>query len=249
VQLVPIPGGTTPLERTSVHTYTNGDYRKTVTRRYGTWTQTLGGQQTLAEGRDSIQTVDEAVDVLKAALSGLYLLDVIVSTERSFPGAGSQEAPPVADINNEALADPETADPDNGYRTESTSEIEVATGSKQATRRIELSMPYAPDDSFVRITVSSDPKTYSYRSFSSNAKYKASNFGRVQNRLLFGNRNGMNIQVPPEVLPNAPFGAFYLSANGTVTQYRTNGTSWTMDSNGIVASTDALYWGVAGKAP
>jgi hypothetical protein len=58
----------------------------------------------------------------------------------------------------------------------------------------------------------------------------------------------MNIQTVPEGLPTEPFGAFYFSANGSVTQYRTNGTSWTMDSNGIVASTDALYWGVAGKS-
>jgi hypothetical protein len=69
----------------------------------------------------------------------------------------------------------------------------------------------------------------------------------VQNKMLLGNRNGLNVQTVPEILPGEPFAPFYLTANGVVTQYRTNGTSWTMDSNGIVASTDALYWGVVGR--
>lgn len=249
VSLVSLPGGNMELERTTVNTYTNGSYKKTVTRRYGPWVYSLAGQQTLAEGRESIQTAAQAESFLESALEGSYLLDVTVNTQRSAPGAGSQEAPADQDINNEELVDTQTADPDNGYTTQSTSQIELATGSPSATRRIELSMPYACDDTFIRTVKSVSPiTTYTYRSVTGDAKVKAGVFGRAQNRLLFGNRNGMNIQVSPEVLPNAPFGAFYLSANGVVTQYRTNGTSWTMDGNGIVASTDALYWGVAGQS-
>jgi hypothetical protein len=250
VTLVDLPGGSMTLERTTVATYINGDYKQTVTKRFGPWIASLAGQQTLAEGRLSIQTAAQAESLLSAALDGIYLLDVTVNTQRSAPGAGSQEAPSDQDINNEELVDTQTADPDNGYTTESTSQIVLATGSPSATRRIELSMPYACDDTFIRSIESIDMgvTTYTYRSVTGDAKAKAGVFGRAQNRLLFGNRNGMNIQVPPEVLPNAPFGAFYLTANGVVTQYRTNGTSWTMDSNGIVASTDALYWGVAGQS-
>ena len=250
VTLVDLPGGTMTLERTTVATYINGDYKQTVTKRFGPWVSSLAGQQTLAEGRPSIQTAEEAESLLATALDGIYLLDVTVNTQRSAPGAGSQEAPSNQDINNEELVDTQTADPDNGYTTESTSQIVLATGSSSATRRIELSMPYACDDTFSRSIESIDMgvTTYTYRSVTGDAKAKAGVFGRAQNRLLFGNRNGMNIQVSPEVLPNAPFGAFYLSANGVVTQYRTNGTSWSMDSNGIVASTDALYWGVAGQS-
>jgi hypothetical protein len=252
VSLVDIPNGTMLLEKTQVNTYTNSNYKQTITRRYGPWVYSIGGQQALAEGRDAIQTVGEAEDLLNIALSGSYLLDVTVNTQRSAPGAGSQEAPSDQDLNNEALVDTETADPDNGYTTQSTSQIELATGSPGATRRIELSMPYAPDDTFSRSIKTFDPltgiTTYTYKSSSSDAKEKAGVFGRTQNRLLFGNRNGMNIQVSPEVLPSTPFGAFYLSANGVVTQYRTNGTSWTMDGNGIIASTDALYWGIVGRS-
>lgn len=247
--LVSIPSGSMVLERTTVTTYINGNYKQTVTRRYGPWIASLAGQQALAEGRASVQTAAQAESLLATALEGIYLLDVTVNTQRSAPGAGSQEAPSDQDINNEELVDTQTADPDNGYTTVSTSQIELATGSPSATRRIELSMPYACDDTFLRTVKSVSPIiTYTYRSVTGDAKVKAGVFGRAQNRLLFGNRNGMNIQISPEVLPNAPFGAFYLNANGVVTQYRTNGTSWTMDSNGIVASTDALYWGVAGQS-
>jgi hypothetical protein len=244
---VEIPGGTVTLERVTVNTYINGNYRKIVTRRYGPWIYSAAGQQAIAESRDAISTPESAIDILNGIYAGTVLLDVTINTLRSAPGAGSQEAPPPEDINDEGLADPDTSDPDNGFRTESVSEIELATGSPTATRRIELSMPYAPDDSFYRSIKSLDPLTYSYRSSSSNAPAKAKLFGITQNRLLFGNRNGMNIQTVPENLPNDPFGAFYLTANGVVTQYRTNGTSWTMDSNGVVASTDALYWGIVGK--
>jgi hypothetical protein len=245
-EAVPIPGGQILLESSTVNSYINSNYIQRVTRRFGPWINTLSGQQSIAEGRNSLTSVSEVSQFLDLALSGEYLLDVSVSTERSAPGAGSQQAPSQEDINNAALADPD-GDPDNGFRTESVAEIELATGSASATRRIELSMPFAPDDTFIRRTETVEPLTFTYRSVSSDAQAKAKRFGLTQNRLLFGNRNGMNIQVSPEVLPNAPFGAFYLSANGAVTQYRTNGTSWTMDSNGIVSSTDALYWGVAGK--
>jgi hypothetical protein len=244
---IPIPTNTVTLERTTVNTYINGNYRKTITRRYQPWIYSSAGQQAIAESRESTFTAEAANSLLDLIFGGLVLSDVSVNTTRSAPGAGSQEAPAPEDINNENLADPDTSDPDNGYRTESVSEIELVTGSRTASRRIELSMPYAPDDTFTRTIKSANPTVYSYTSIKSNAPVKAKLYGTTQNRLLFGNRNGMNIQTVPEVLPNAPFGAFYLTANGVVTQYRTNGTSWTMDSNGVVASTDALYWGIVGR--
>jgi hypothetical protein len=244
---IPIPTGTVTLERTTVNSYTNGDYRKTITRRFQPWIYSSAGQQAIAESRESTSTVDAANSILSTIYNGLVLVDVTVNTTRSAPGAGTQEAPLPEDINNENLADSNTADPDNGFRTENTSEVELALGSRTATRRIEFSLPYAPDDRFVRSVKSVSPTTYSYTAFSSDAPTKAKLYGTTQNRILFGNRNGMNIQTVPENLPAAPFGPFYLTANGVVTQYRTNGTSWTMDSEGIVASTDGLYWGVVGR--
>jgi hypothetical protein len=232
------------LERVEVYSTTTANLTKRVTKRYGPWADTISGQQAIANAREAITTVAEAETFLNTLFGGLYLIDVTVETNIT-GDRGAQEAPSDAEAAKQELAD--DGDPDNGFTTESTAELELALGSKTATRRIELSMPFAPDDTFTRTTESTDPLRYCYYSFKSDAEAKANLFGRVQNRILFGNRNGMNIQTVPENLPAAPFGPFYLTANGVVTQYRTNGTSWTMDSNGIVASTDALYWGVVGR--
>jgi hypothetical protein len=234
------------LEGITVSSTTSGNTTKRVISRYGSWAETIGGQQAIANARDSITTAGEAQALLSLVFGGgLYLLDV--TTEISITGdRGAQEVPDDAEVVKQEQTE-DTGDPDNGFRTASNTRLELALGSPTAIRRIELSMPYAPDDTFRRQIVSVDPLRYCFYSTKSDAKQKANLFGRVQNRILFGNRNGMNLQTLPENLPTAPFGAFYLNANGVVTQYRTNGTSWTMDSDGIVASTDALYWGVVGK--
>lgn len=235
------------LERIEVFTTVNGDHTKRVIKRYGPWSETLGGQQSIAEARENFTRISQVESYLSFALGGLNLLDVTIETSRT-GYRGEQEGPLPEEVTNAEFAD-DSGDPNNGFSTESSSEVELVTGSPLAARRIELSMPYAPDDTFRRETVSIDPLRYCYYSRKSDAEQKARLFGLTQNRILFGNRNGMNIQTVPELVPNAPFDPFYVSANGTVSQYRTNGTSWTMDSNGIVASTDALYWGVVGQAP
>lgn len=237
--------GTGLLEKIEVNSITTNGKTKRVTRRFGPWAETLSGQQSIAEAAANFTSVEQVESYLNFALGGLYLLDVTTEVERS-GSSNAQEAPTEEEAAKEDLAE-DSGDPNNGYSTKSSSEIELVTGSPLAARQIELSMPYAPDDSFTRRIVSTSPLRYCYYSRKSDAKQKARLFGLTQNRILFGNRNGMNIQTVPELVPNAPFAPFYVSANGTVSQYRTNGTSWTMDSNGIVASTDALYWGVAGK--
>jgi hypothetical protein len=226
---VAIPGGTVQLERSTVSTSYIGRFKQQVTRRFGPWIRTIAGQQAVAEGRASFLTRAQVEDFIGLAISGSYLIDVTIVNE--FDNGSSGQVPAAAEVINDEY----------GFTVGQVSEIELVTGSPAATRRIEFSMPYAPDDTFFKFGEK-------YFSRASDAPARANLFGRTQNRLLFGNRNGMNIQTVPEGLPTEPFGAFYLSANGSVTQYRTNGTSWTMDSNGIVASTDALYWGVAGKS-
>jgi hypothetical protein len=221
--------GSVLLEETVVESYYVGTFRKTVTSRFGPWIYSIAGQQSVAEGRNAFTDAGQVSDFVNQALSGRYLLDVTVNTDQT--GGGQGQAPSVQEIINDEY----------GFTVGQVSEIELVTGSQAATRRVEFSMPYAPDDTFRK-------QGEQYFSSASDAPAKANRFGRTQNQLLFGNRNGMNIQTVPEGLPTEPFGAFYFSANGSVTQYRTNGTSWTMDSNGIVASTDALYWGVAGKS-
>lgn len=129
----------------------------------------------------------------------------------------------------------------NGFSVQSTAGLELAIGSAQANLRVEFSMPYAPDDIFVKVGDG-------YTSRPSDAPQKAKKFGRIQNKMLLGNRNGMNIQTIPEAIPNAPFASIVIRANGTSALYRTNGVSWTFSNTGIVASVDAMYWGVVGRS-
>jgi hypothetical protein len=128
-----------------------------------------------------------------------------------------------------------------GFTVESSSGLELALGSAQAQRITEFSMPYAPDDVFIK-------QGNTYVSRKSDAAQKAKKFGTIQNKMLLGNRNGMNIQTIPEVIPNQPFSSVIIRANGTSALYRTNGLSWTFSNTGVVASIDALYWGVIGRS-
>ena len=149
-----------------------------------------------------------------------------------------QSRPSQVDRTNAAYS--KNGEPANGWRTESKADLELAVGSATAQRRIEFSLPYAPDDIF------SGPSGGPFTATASDAPAKANRYGRVQNRLLLGNRSGINLQLSPERLPAAPFEPLYVQANGLTAQYRANGTSWAFDSNGIVASVDALFWSAVG---
>ncbi len=195
---------------------------------------TQKGQQDFAERREQDLPIN---------FGDAYILidngtETITNTGREI---ALQSRPSQADRTNAQYN--KDGDPTNGWRTENSSELELAMGSAAAQRRIEFSMPYAPDDVFLKF--SSDPLCYI--SFPSDAPAKANRYGRVQNRLLLGNRSGVNLQVAPERMPVAPFDPIFIQAAGLTALYRVNGNQWAFDSNGIICSTDALYWGVAGK--
>ena len=233
------PGGRMFLGKIITRTRLVGAYRKTITSTYGPWVQSISGQQSIAEARDAFTNASQVAAYLDSALNGSSLLNVSVTIDKV--GRTDEEVPPQADVINAENAVDE-ADPANNYRIENVADIRLALGSATAQRRIELSMPYAPDDQFNKTGIS--PATYS--SSPSDAPAKAYRFGRTQNRLLLGNRNGINLQLAPERLPAAPFEPLYVQANGLTAQYRANGTSWAFDSNGIVASVDALFWSAVG---
>lgn len=231
------------IEKTITHREYVGDYTKETVQKFAPWSATIAGQQTIASVRQYINSADEAASVMNTLLAdalvesvpfrqGLYLIETSTSTSQGIPSPQSRPS------DSEVVADAY-----GGYSTESKSELELATGNPSATLRVEFSMPYAPDDKFCKI--SSDPVKYG--SVASDAPQKARNFGVTQNRMLLGNRYGMNIQTVPELVPLKPFSAFYVLAAGTYSLYRTNGTSWTIDSNGIIVSTDGMFWGVAGR--
>jgi hypothetical protein len=225
------------IEKVVTETYTNGNYRKVITRSYGPWLKTLSGQQTIAASHDDFTTAASVDAFVRTAARGQYLIDTTIRTELATSNV--QSAPSKEDRVNQANADP-SGNPNDRYRVESSSSVELALGSATAQRRIELSMPYAPDDYFVKTGAAT------YKSFKSDAAQKATAYGRSQNRLLLGNRSGMNVQMAAPLMPAAPFAPFVVQANGLSALYRTNGTSWQMDASGILASTDALFWGAVG---
>jgi len=75
---------------------------------------------------------------------------------------------------------------------------------------------------------------------------KLREWAAYQNSLRFAYRLGMQFTTPIGVLPALPLSPFFVTLNGAQALYLTNGTSWAFDANGILQSTDALYWGAAG---
>jgi hypothetical protein len=198
------------------------------------WPQTITGQQAVAEYRDALDNSTAVSNYVNGiAASGL----VHERTAVTINTVGTEPGRPL-DILSASYA--KDGDPNNGWRTDSTAELELALGSATAQRRIEFSMPYAPDDIF------SGPSGGPFTATPSDAPAKANRYGRVQNRLLLGNRSGVNLQLAPERLPAAPFTPLYFQADGLTALYRANGNQWAFDSNGIVCSTDALFWAAVG---
>lgn len=208
----------------------------TYTKQYEHWSQTVQGQQAAAENKLSFNTYGAAQNFVDSWAEGGLVL--VKSSSNLSESGVNQVAPSNAAIVRQSNAD-DSGSSTNGYSTESSSELELVLGSVTAQRRIEFSLPYAPDDTFTKSGTA-------YYASKSDAPQKAQLYGRVQNNLFLGGRNGMNIQVSPERLPSAPFSPFIIQANGISGLYRTNGTNWTMDANGIVVSTDGLFWGGVG---
>lgn len=201
--------------------------QKQTVSTYRNWTLTLGGQQGTASIRDiaPFESANQCNVWLAGSEDLLVLVDVQVSTQTNRGEAGQVRAPQALRVGQE-----------NGTSMESTAELAYAMGSPSSERFVSFSMPYQSDDSYAANgTIQSG-----------DAEAKALRYGRIQNRLLLGNRNGVNLQLHPSKLPARPFDPFYLSDGSLMVQYRANGLNWAFSSEGIVTSVDALFWGVAG---
>lgn len=226
----------------TVNAYDNGDrFRQTVTDEYTLWPFSIPGQQSVAESRDSLLfSTSTAVAGFVNAVKSMPL--TLINTQVDINIIGETPSRP-KDVLNSAYAD--GGDPNNGWRTESSTELELALGSATAQRRIEFSMPYAPDDIFVR---SGTEGNYTYTAQASDAPAKAKLYGTVQNKLLLAARSGMSVQCAGGVLPPMPYAPFSVTADGVSGLYRTNGTTWTMSGEGLIMSTDGLMMGGVGAA-
>lgn len=220
--------------KTTVQNSKSGKVTQTYTVDYQAWLFTKAGQKAVADAKVLFLTVSQAVNFFLNSLSLVFVAD---QTTLSESGA-TQARPSQAERNNAANADP-AGNPNNGYRVDSQSAVSLITGTLNAKRVISFSLPYAPDDTFSK-------SGGIYISTASDAATKALNYGRIQNKLLIGNRNGMSIQADPDSLPTAPYSPIIIQIEGLSVLYRINAMSWAFNAGGVVVGVDALFWGAIG---
>lgn len=127
---------------------------------------------------------------------------------------------------------------------EDTTETTFITGDENSGNSRIYDLPYAPDDQ-IRYLGGGIPG--SWQIVQSDVKQKALDFARAQNRLNLGHRYGFSLQLTADTIPPYPLDGIAVEASGALALFRTNGTSWAFDSNGIVCNTDALYWAGLGN--
>lgn len=148
-----------------------------------------------------------------------------IRTEREF---GLQRRPSESQRTNDANK--------KTPNVEQKAEFAWAVGSAASQTSIELSPPYTPDDRIVG-------GGGSYSVIPSDAPQKALQYARLENRYLFGHRNGNGIQILPEMLPDKPLSIIYIRLNGCTAAFLANGRTWNIDPSGVTLTCDALFWG------
>jgi hypothetical protein len=130
-------------------------------------------------------------------------------------------------------------------RTEASTELEYIFGG-ETTRNVRIyDLPLAPDD---QVVYTGGGYPGSWQIIQSDHKQKAIAFGRAQQRMAFGHRNGISIQLPARDMPPYPLDRLAVRGAGLVGAYCVDGISWSFDSNGIVCNADCLAWGGLGTS-
>jgi hypothetical protein len=209
--------------------------QKTCNERWEHAVYHLQGQIGAYQRAKNAATADEVADRLNTLLAtGLMLVDY--NTQAQYVGRASrQERPQQVERVAGYYSQKEGTGPIPG-RTETT----LVYGNAESQRVIELRLPMSPDDTI-------EGAGESWSAMPSVAAQRAQTYGKVQNRMRLGHREGLSIQIAPEMMPAKPFAPIYVKASGLTGQYRVNGSSWTFDANGIVCSIDAMFWGGAGQ--
>lgn len=197
--------------------------------KYVNFSKTPQGQQGIAQIREfsPFGTANAALEWLFRASRTMVYLDGDITTSRNRTLVGGQIRPP------RQLDIPGSANSEDAPSVEDVQNIAFILGSPPDSGSfVEFSIPYQSDD---RYDASGNIIRGSQLS-------QALKFGRIQNKLLHGNRYGMNIQTIPEYIPHTPFAPFAIQASGATALYRVNGMTWTMDSSGLVVGVDGLFW-------
>lgn len=228
------------IETTAYGTEAGGKAQitKTFYDRYKCFGYTQEGQQAIAAaiGYNDLWDTTKVTGALNAQFVVKSLgREINISTGYKL---GLQQRPLSGDLN----AKNNTKGGSSNYRTEQKSET-LLIGSGEGAA-VTFNLPYAPDDTFIKI--SSSPPAYKAKPADPSAESVARAYGNAQNRLRSGGRLGMNIVLPASAMPSAMFAGIAVSAGGAAGAFVTNGTSWTLSSEGAIASTDALFIGGLG---
>lgn len=225
------------VERTIKTTKKQATRSRVVTTSYGLWADTPSGMQALAEAKDKLMTIYD-IKALIDSLEGLVYLGESITTSLISPSrALAQSRPSRSEIINQRYSDGGSAA--NDWKAQEETEYSIAINGSTSGIRTLLSLPYAPDDRFIK-------SGSSYTSVRSDAPLKALTYARVQNSMATGSAYGVLLQTKPELLPARPFKEIVIQANGLSALYRTDSISWSMDSNGVIASFAGLFYGAVG---
>ena len=201
---------------------------KTVTTSLVPLISTTDGSETISRLRDAGNQVDDSrLSEILATAKRLVSAgsETRIRTEREF---GLQRRPSEADRTASANQKAPTV--------ETTAQTTWAVGSAATQTSVELSPPYVSDDRIIR-------SGSAYTVIKSDADQKALNYSRIENRLLLGHRNGVGLQLLPEMLPPGGIGLVFIRLNGCTAAFLVNGTTFNLDPQGVTATTDALFWG------
>lgn len=232
---VPYPTTSVLVERTVVNSYKQERRSKTVTATYAAWYTTREGQQSIADSASTFTNVSQVLTYIATVFTLTYIGQSVNISEVSPGRAIAQAKPAQADLINAKYSDGDGS-ADDGWRTQSETDYSIAVNGSISGKRIVLSLPYAPDDTFRKVGSS-------YSSIASDAPSKALNYGKSQSKLLIGACYGIQLQTAPEILPSSPFSPVILQANGLSALYRIDSLSWSISASGVVCSFSGLFYG------
>lgn len=221
-------------ERTITYYDTNQPTGQTKTRvdRYLAYAITLDGQQYIAEKGTNV-TTDNQLDALLAQAQQLVFshTEVSIQRDRTF---GVQQRPSKEQLQADAK-DKDLPVGGGNDKGEQQVDLQQENSTVETSPKTEVPMPLASDDAVIW----SVGNGYEFKG--SNAASMAMRYARTTNALLRGNRAGVSLQLAATGMPLYPLSSIYLQAGGLTASYKSNGMSWSFNSDGVLCAMDALF--------
>lgn len=221
-------------EQTITYYDTNQPTGQTKTRvdRYLAYAITLDGQQYIAEKGTNVTTDNQLSALLQQAQQLVFShTEVSIQRDRTF---GVQQRPSKEQLQADAKEKdlPVGGGNDKG---EQQVDLEQENSTVETSPKTEVALPRASDDAVVWTA------SNGYEFKGSNAASMAMRYARTINALLRGNRAGVSLQLAATGMPLYPLSSVYLQAGGLIASYKSNGMSWSFNSDGVLCAMDALF--------